>query len=84
MFRTLITCIYAQLVCKGTFCLFEGFKVAVISRDSNRLEKLKAFVSPSTKDRLITVVGNVGKGCMRLSLLSRLVHWGMNGHEVES
>ncbi|XP_023682834.1 uncharacterized protein [Paramormyrops kingsleyae] len=40
--------------------LDKGFKVAVISRDSNRLEKLKAFVSPSTKDRLITVVGNVG------------------------
>ncbi|XP_036400363.1 uncharacterized protein si:dkey-238o13.4 [Megalops cyprinoides] len=40
--------------------LDRGFRVVVISRDSNRLEKLKGFVSPSTKDRLITLVGNVG------------------------
>ncbi|MEQ2205124.1 hypothetical protein XENOCAPTIV_026126, partial [Xenoophorus captivus] len=38
-----------------------GFKVAVISRDSSRLERLQTFVSPNTKENLITVVGNVGK-----------------------
>ncbi|KAK5612444.1 hypothetical protein CRENBAI_020634 [Crenichthys baileyi] len=37
-----------------------GFKVAVISRDSSRLERLRTFVSPNTKENLITVVGNVG------------------------
>ncbi|XP_046889773.1 uncharacterized protein si:dkey-238o13.4 [Hypomesus transpacificus] len=40
--------------------LDKGFKVAVISRDNNRLEKLKGFISPSTKDNLTTVVGDVG------------------------
>ncbi|XP_015237946.1 PREDICTED: uncharacterized protein LOC107089577 [Cyprinodon variegatus] len=40
--------------------LDKGFKVAVISRDSGRLEKLRTSVSPNTKDNLITVVGNVG------------------------
>ncbi|KAI4904465.1 hypothetical protein NFI96_015121 [Prochilodus magdalenae] len=40
--------------------LDRGFKVAVISRDSNKLEKLKAFVSPATKGNLTTLVGNVG------------------------
>lgn len=40
--------------------LDKGFKVAVISRESSRLEKLRSFVSPSTKDNLTTVVGNVG------------------------
>lgn len=39
----------------------EGFKVAVISRDSSRLERLQSFVSPGTKDNLTTMVGNVGK-----------------------
>lgn len=38
-----------------------GFKVAVISRDNSKLEKLKGFVSPSTKSNLTTLVGNVGK-----------------------
>lgn len=38
-----------------------GFKVAVISRDSSRLERLRLLVSPTTKDNLTTVVGNVGK-----------------------
>lgn len=38
-----------------------GFKVAVISRDSSKLDKLKGFVSPSTKNNLTTLVGNVGK-----------------------
>lgn len=42
-------------------CVCEGFKVAVISRDSSRLERLKSFVSPNTKDNLTTIVGNVGK-----------------------
>ncbi|XP_024137911.1 uncharacterized protein si:dkey-238o13.4 isoform X2 [Oryzias melastigma] len=36
-----------------------GFKVAVISRDSSRLEKLRSFVS-SNKNNLTTIVGNVG------------------------
>uniref|UniRef100_A0A8C2B8C9 Si:dkey-238o13.4 n=1 Tax=Cyprinus carpio TaxID=7962 RepID=A0A8C2B8C9_CYPCA len=36
------------------------FKVAVISRESSNLEKLKGFVSPSTKSNLTTLVGNVG------------------------
>ncbi|XP_037307498.2 uncharacterized protein si:dkey-238o13.4 [Pungitius pungitius] len=40
--------------------LDKGFKVAVISRDSSRLERLQTFVSPSTKDNLTTLVGNVG------------------------
>ncbi|XP_027861829.1 uncharacterized protein LOC114137436 isoform X2 [Xiphophorus couchianus] len=40
--------------------LDKGFKAAVISRDGGRLEKLRAFVSPSSKDNLIAVVGNVG------------------------
>ncbi|XP_072551569.1 peroxisomal trans-2-enoyl-CoA reductase [Salminus brasiliensis] len=40
--------------------LDRGFKVAVISRDSSKLEKLKAFVSPATKGNLTTLVGNVG------------------------
>ncbi|XP_075995030.1 peroxisomal trans-2-enoyl-CoA reductase [Genypterus blacodes] len=40
--------------------LDKGFKVAVISRDNNRLEKLRSFVSPNTKDNLTTIVGNVG------------------------
>ncbi|KAL6107334.1 uncharacterized protein ACO6RY_10997 [Pungitius sinensis] len=40
--------------------LDKGFKVAVISRDSSRLERLQTFVSPSTKDNLTTIVGNVG------------------------
>ncbi|KAG9352640.1 hypothetical protein JZ751_021054 [Albula glossodonta] len=40
--------------------LDRGFKVVVISRDSSRLEKLKDFVSPSSRENLVTVVGNVG------------------------
>lgn len=40
--------------------LGRGFKVAVISRDAKRLEKLKAFISPSYRENLITLVGNVG------------------------
>lgn len=38
-----------------------GFKVAVISRDSSRLERLRSFVSPKTKDNLTAIVGNVGE-----------------------
>ncbi|XP_019720841.1 uncharacterized protein LOC109513070 [Hippocampus comes] len=40
--------------------LDKGFKVAVISRDSNRLERLTSFISANTKDSLITIVGDVG------------------------
>ncbi|XP_061628607.1 uncharacterized protein si:dkey-238o13.4 isoform X1 [Phyllopteryx taeniolatus] len=40
--------------------LDKGFKVAVISRDSNRLEKLRSFISANVKDSLITIVGDVG------------------------
>ncbi|XP_029010114.1 uncharacterized protein si:dkey-238o13.4 [Betta splendens] len=40
--------------------LDKGFKVAVISRDSSRLDKLRSFVSPSTKDNLTAIVGDVG------------------------
>lgn len=40
--------------------LDKGFKVAVISRDSNRVDRLRSFVSPNTKDNLTTIVGNVG------------------------
>ncbi|KAM8890951.1 uncharacterized protein AB9W97_011712 isoform 2-T2 [Spinachia spinachia] len=36
------------------------FKVAVISRDRGRLERLRTLVSPSTQDKLTTVVGDVG------------------------
>ncbi|KAF6723686.1 hypothetical protein FQA47_018713 [Oryzias melastigma] len=42
-----------------TALLEKGFKVAVISRDSSRLEKLRSFVS-SNKNNLTTIVGNVG------------------------
>lgn len=50
-------------LCIKGLCVFvcQGFKVAVISRDSSRLEKLRSFVSPNTKDNLTTIVGNVGK-----------------------
>lgn len=41
--------------------IYIGFKVAVISRDNSKLEKLKGFVSPGTKNNLTTIVGNVGK-----------------------
>ncbi|CAF98921.1 unnamed protein product [Tetraodon nigroviridis] len=40
--------------------LDKGFKVAVISRDDGRLERLRSLVSPTTQDNLTTVVGNVG------------------------
>uniref|UniRef100_A0A1A8PKZ5 Uncharacterized protein n=1 Tax=Nothobranchius rachovii TaxID=451742 RepID=A0A1A8PKZ5_9TELE len=40
--------------------LDKGFKVAVISRDNSRLDRLRSFVSPNTKDNLTTIVGNVG------------------------
>ncbi|XP_066570005.1 17-beta-hydroxysteroid dehydrogenase 14 [Amia ocellicauda] len=40
--------------------LDRGFRVAVISRDESRLEKLKTFISPATKDNLYTLVGDVG------------------------
>ncbi|KAJ8271960.1 hypothetical protein COCON_G00108190 [Conger conger] len=40
--------------------LDRGFKVAVISRESKRLEKLKSFISPSSRQNLVTLVGNVG------------------------
>lgn len=33
----------------------------MISRDKSKLEKLRGFVSPSTKGNLTTLVGNVGK-----------------------
>ncbi|XP_028305888.1 uncharacterized protein LOC114465222 [Gouania willdenowi] len=40
--------------------LDKGFRVAVISRESSRLERLRSFVSPNTTQDLITIVGNVG------------------------
>ncbi|XP_068168443.1 peroxisomal trans-2-enoyl-CoA reductase [Antennarius striatus] len=40
--------------------LDKGFRVAVISRDNSRLERLRSFVCPTTKDNLTTIVGNVG------------------------
>lgn len=40
--------------------LDKGFKVAVISRDSRRLDRLRSFVSANTTDNLTTIVGNVG------------------------
>ncbi|XP_061077079.1 uncharacterized protein LOC133110969 [Conger conger] len=40
--------------------LDKGSRVVVVSRDSNRLEKLKSFVTPSSKGNLITLEGNVG------------------------
>lgn len=49
-------------------CFCEGFRVAVISREKSRLEKLKSFVSPSTKENLTTVVGNVGESGHRASI----------------
>ncbi|XP_043979749.1 uncharacterized protein si:dkey-238o13.4 isoform X2 [Gambusia affinis] len=49
--------------------LDKGFKAAVISRDGGRLEKLRAFVSPSSKDNLIAVVGDVGELAHSMMLL---------------
>ncbi|KAM6946384.1 rhamnolipids biosynthesis 3-oxoacyl-[acyl-carrier-protein] reductase [Aplochiton taeniatus] len=40
--------------------LDKGFKVAVISRDNSRLDRLREFVSPNTEDSLTTIVGDVG------------------------
>ncbi|KAJ8252196.1 hypothetical protein COCON_G00215080 [Conger conger] len=40
--------------------LDRGSRVVVVSRDSNRLENLKSFVTPSSKGNLITLEGNVG------------------------
>ncbi|XP_062861125.1 uncharacterized protein si:dkey-238o13.4 [Trichomycterus rosablanca] len=40
--------------------LDRGLKVAVISRDNAKLEKLREFVSPNTRANLTTLVGNVG------------------------
>ncbi|KAM9807628.1 uncharacterized protein ACB057_005418 [Neosynchiropus ocellatus] len=40
--------------------LDKGFRVAVVSRESSRLERLRAFVSPDTSNNLTTIVGNVG------------------------
>ncbi|KAL8195109.1 UNVERIFIED_CONTAM: hypothetical protein K2H54_046783 [Gekko kuhli] len=40
--------------------LEKGFRVAVISRDGSRLEKLKRFLPASLQDRLHTLVGDVG------------------------
>uniref|UniRef100_A0A8D0GHA5 Peroxisomal trans-2-enoyl-CoA reductase n=1 Tax=Sphenodon punctatus TaxID=8508 RepID=A0A8D0GHA5_SPHPU len=40
--------------------LGKGFQVAVISRDGNRLEKLKNFVPESSRDHLHTLIGDVG------------------------
>lgn len=42
-------------------CVCAGFKVAVISRDSSRLDRLRSLMSATTKDNLTTIVGNVGK-----------------------
>lgn len=38
-----------------------GFKVAVISRDNSRLERLQSLVCPTKKVNLTTIVGNVGR-----------------------
>lgn len=59
MLLHLVTCALVLYVMSCCGC--EGFRVAVISRDSARLDKLKDFVSPSTKGNLITLVGNVGE-----------------------
>nr|XP_057931877.1 uncharacterized protein si:dkey-238o13.4 isoform X1 [Doryrhamphus excisus] len=40
--------------------LDKGSKVAVISRDNNRLERLRSSLSPNTKHHLVTIVGDVG------------------------
>ncbi|XP_039359512.1 uncharacterized protein LOC120384613 [Mauremys reevesii] len=40
--------------------LERGFRVAVVSRDGSRLEKLKSFVPAPTRDRLHTLIGDVG------------------------
>ncbi|KAG9338108.1 hypothetical protein JZ751_027079 [Albula glossodonta] len=40
--------------------LDRGFRVVVISRDSNKLEKLKGFISPSNRGNLVTLEGDVG------------------------
>ncbi|KAG7281520.1 hypothetical protein CRUP_007554 [Coryphaenoides rupestris] len=40
--------------------LEKGFKVAVVSRDNSRLERLTSFVPASRKDNLTTIVGDVG------------------------
>lgn len=53
-------------------CVPAGFRVAVISRDSGRLERLQALVSPPTRDALTTLVGNVGELSWEQKLCSRL------------
>ncbi|XP_044518932.1 uncharacterized protein LOC123236636 [Gracilinanus agilis] len=40
--------------------LEKGFQVAVISRDAERLEKLRSFLPAEAHNRLFTLVGNVG------------------------
>lgn len=54
-------------------CLCKGFKVAVISRDNSRLERLRSSVSPTTKDNLTTIVGNVGESRSSLVNYFRLL-----------
>ncbi|XP_017948993.1 uncharacterized protein LOC100489732 isoform X2 [Xenopus tropicalis] len=42
-------------------CLLQkGFRVAVISRDASRLEKIKSFVPVPCKENLYTLLGDVG------------------------
>uniref|UniRef100_A0A8C3HJI1 Uncharacterized protein n=1 Tax=Chrysemys picta bellii TaxID=8478 RepID=A0A8C3HJI1_CHRPI len=40
--------------------LERGFRVVVVSRDGARLEKLQSFVPAPTRDRLHTLIGDVG------------------------
>ncbi|XP_067853605.1 peroxisomal trans-2-enoyl-CoA reductase [Heptranchias perlo] len=60
--RTVLVLGGAGTVGSGTVkvLLEKGFRVAVISRDAARLEKLKNFVPAATKSRLFTLVGDVG------------------------
>uniref|UniRef100_W5M540 Uncharacterized protein n=1 Tax=Lepisosteus oculatus TaxID=7918 RepID=W5M540_LEPOC len=58
--RHIIGCTHSIPIDSRLGLLCPGFRVAVISRDGNRLEKLKNFISPSTKDNLYTLVGDVG------------------------
>lgn len=49
--------------------------MAVISRDSSRLERLQTLVSPTTRDNLTTLVGNVGEWSCLGNWEQKLCSW---------
>uniref|UniRef100_A0A3B3Q9G1 Rhamnolipids biosynthesis 3-oxoacyl-[acyl-carrier-protein] reductase-like n=1 Tax=Paramormyrops kingsleyae TaxID=1676925 RepID=A0A3B3Q9G1_9TELE len=57
--------------------LDKGFKVVAVSRDGSKLEKLKVLISPSRRENLLTVEGDIGseEGAeqVKQALLTRMV-----------